>query len=44
MDVAKPIIEELWGKLKSIGGLEESRHAPDNATVKNGPPTVAPDK
>jgi hypothetical protein len=43
-DVEKPSIEELWGQLKSNGGLEETRHAPENAPVENGPPTGAPDE
>jgi hypothetical protein len=44
MDVEKPTIEEFLGQLKSNGGLEESRHAPENAPVENGPPTGAPDE
>jgi hypothetical protein len=44
MDVEYPTIEEFLGQLKSNGGLEESRHAPENAPVENGPPTGAPDE
>jgi hypothetical protein len=44
MEVEKPTIEEFLGQLKSNGGLEESRHAPKNAPVENGPPTDATDK
>jgi hypothetical protein len=44
MDVEKPTIEEFLEQLKSNGGLEESRHAPENAPVENGPPTGAPDE
>jgi hypothetical protein len=44
MDVEKPTIEEFLGQLKSNGGLEESRHAPENASVENELPTGAPDE
>jgi hypothetical protein len=44
MDVENPTIEEFLGQLISNGGLGESRHAPDNAPVENGPPTGAPDE
>jgi hypothetical protein len=41
--VEMPTIEEFLGQLKSNGGLEESRHAPKNTSIENGPPTNAPD-
>jgi hypothetical protein len=44
MEVEKPTIEEFLGQLKPNGGLEESRQAPKNAPVENGPPTDAPDE
>jgi hypothetical protein len=44
MDVEQPTIEEFLGQLKSNGGLEESRHAPEDAPVENEPPTGAPDE
>jgi hypothetical protein len=44
MEVEKPTSEEFLGQLKSNGGLEESRHAPKNAPVENGPPKDAPDE
>jgi hypothetical protein len=39
IDVNKLTIEEFLGQVKSNGGLEESRHAPENAPIENGLPT-----
>jgi hypothetical protein len=44
MEVEKPTIKEFLGQLNSNGGLEESRHTPENTPVENGLPTSVPDE
>jgi hypothetical protein len=44
MEVEKPRNQEFLAQLKSNGGLEDSRHAPENVPVENGLLTSGPDK